>query len=83
MSTQVGTGVLFKNNYKKKDNHPDERGVLTFNGTEYRIAGWNKTDKNGDPMISFSITEKEDREDTTTNTNTDSTTENKQLDLFD
>ena len=80
MSKQVGTGVLFKNTYKKKDNQPDQRGVVTFTGTEYRIAGWNKSDKNGNPMISFSITEKEEKD---TNTEEGVATENEQLDLFE
>jgi hypothetical protein len=48
-------GVLFTNNYKKNDKAPKYRGDVEIDGTKHKIAGWEKTTKNGDPYISFSL----------------------------
>ena len=47
-------GALFKNE-KTKDSQPDYTGKSDFEGTEYRIASWIKTSKNGKPFMSLSV----------------------------
>ena len=32
------SGVLFKNDRKESDNHPDYRGGVTVNGVEYYLS---------------------------------------------
>lgn len=50
-----GTGSLFKNEFKKSENHPDMTGVIvTPDGTEYKIRGWTKTNSKGN-FLSLSI----------------------------
>ena len=51
------TGVLFPNNRKEKDSHPDYRGKANYKGIEFEIAGWKKTSQNGQPRISLSLKE--------------------------
>ena len=41
------TGVLFKNDKKLNDNHPDYKGSITVEGVEYWISSWIKNGKNG------------------------------------
>ncbi len=50
-------GMLFTNNYKESDKHPDWKGKLNVGGKDFDLAGWKKTDKNGNPFISLSISE--------------------------
>jgi hypothetical protein len=40
-------GVLFKNDKKEKENHPDYRGVIMVDGKKYWISSWIKTGKKG------------------------------------
>ena len=40
-------GVLFKEQDKQSDKHPDYTGGINVNGTEYRLAGWIKEGKKG------------------------------------
>lgn len=42
-----GTGSLFQNDRKQKDNHPDWKGEININGTIYEIASWWKEGKRG------------------------------------
>lgn len=53
-------GVLFKNNRKEKDTHPDFTGNANFNGVEVWLNGWRK-EKDGNSYISLSLKEKEAR----------------------
>ncbi len=49
------TGNLFKNDYKKADNHPDYKGKVLVNGKDMDIAAWIKEGRNGKFMsLSFS-----------------------------
>ena len=48
-------GSLFKNDDKKKDKHPDYRGVCKLGGKEYWISGWLKKTKNDNPFQSLSF----------------------------
>lgn len=42
------TGALFKNNFKKADNHPDYKGTITLpDGTEMELAAWIKDSSKG------------------------------------
>lgn len=57
-----GSGSLFKNTRKEKDNHPDERGDAMIGGTLYEVAAWLKKDRNGNTFRSLSIQPKQERE---------------------
>ena len=48
-------GVLFKNNKKETENHPDLTGSININGTEHWLNAWTKTSQNGNKFISLSI----------------------------
>jgi hypothetical protein len=57
LSTQEGTsmttydntnrGVLFDNDRKETDNHPDMNGTLNINGVEHWFSGWWKNGSQG------------------------------------
>ena len=49
------TGVLFKNNRKEKESHPNSNGTALIDGKSYRISGWTK-EKNGEKYQSLSFT---------------------------
>lgn len=51
------TGVLFPNNRKEKDSHPDYRGKGNFDGKEFEIAAWKKVSQNGSPRLSIAFKE--------------------------
>jgi|TARA_R100000426_G_C4782820_1_gene95392 uncharacterized protein (DUF736 family) len=53
-------GALFPNDKKQKESHPDYRGNINVDGTEYWIKGWKKTAKTGMRFLSLSLTKKED-----------------------
>lgn len=49
-------GVLFKNDRKQSDRHPDYNGSITLaNGEEHWLSAWIKRDKNGKHFMSLSI----------------------------
>ena len=50
-------GVLFNEETKKSENHPDWTGKLDVEGKEYRIAAWERTTKTGQPILSLAISE--------------------------
>lgn len=41
------SGVLFVNNDKQKESHPDYKGNATINGVEYWLSGWKKQSRDG------------------------------------
>jgi len=51
----INKGVIFTNNYKKADTHPDFKGKINVEGLEKEIALWVKKDKNGNAMFSAAI----------------------------
>lgn len=52
------TGILFKNDRKQKDTHPDYTGSCTINGVEHFMDAWIKTGAKG-KFMSFSFKVKE------------------------
>jgi len=56
-------GVLFVEETKKSDNHPDFKGSLTMeDGKEYWVSGWKRMSKDGKKkMISIAIDPKQPR----------------------
>jgi hypothetical protein len=40
-------GVLFRNDRKQQDNHPDHTGTININGVEYWLSAWIKSGANG------------------------------------
>ena len=56
-------GVLFKNDKKETDNHPDYKGKIEINHEEFWLSAWIKTDKNGNKYMSLSVQEKEAQKD--------------------
>ena len=52
-------GVLFKNDRKDKDTHPDYRGNIKVDGQEYWLSAWIKAGKSG-KFMSISIKPKEE-----------------------
>lgn len=53
-------GVLFINDRKEKDSHPDRKGSINVDGKEYWMSGWDKQTSKGD-TISLSLQPKEQR----------------------
>ena len=51
----IGSGILWKNKYKKTDREPFFRGKATIRGHELEVAAWLKKDKNGHDMISMAF----------------------------
>ena len=49
-----GSGSLFKNSYKEKENQPDLKGTMTgLDGKEYEVAGWYGKTQAGDDKLSL------------------------------
>ena len=48
-------GVLFKNNRKSTENHPDYTGKLNVEGTERYLSAWIKESKAGNKFFSMSL----------------------------
>jgi uncharacterized protein (DUF736 family) len=53
-------GVLFKNDRKEKDTHPDYKGSAEVGGVEYWLSSWIKVGKGGAKFMSLSFTAKEE-----------------------
>jgi hypothetical protein len=49
-------GVLFRNDRKENDKHPDYRGTINVEGHEYEISAWIKEGKKG-KFMSLSVKE--------------------------
>lgn len=52
------SGVLFKNDKKSTDKHPDYNGNCLIDGVDYFMAAWIKTSESGRKYFSFSFTKK-------------------------
>lgn len=53
------SGVLFKNNDKKTEKHPDYKGNLNVEGVEYFFDAWKKVSSKGDTFLSVSVKRKD------------------------
>lgn len=53
------SGVLFRNDRKEKDSHPNARGTALIDGVEYEVAAWTKRDRKGDTFQSLSFKRKD------------------------
>lgn len=51
-------GVLFKNDKKDSDKHPDYRGSINIDGCDFWLSAWIKEGKSG-KFMSLSVTHKE------------------------
>jgi len=51
-------GALFKNDRKESDRHPDYRGNINVDGTEYWLSAWIKEGRSG-KFMSLSVQPKE------------------------
>jgi len=47
MEKRDTTGVLFKNDRKESEKHPDYKGNVTVNGQDYWLSAWIKEGKGG------------------------------------
>lgn len=52
-------GVLFKNDKKATDKHPDYKGSCEIEGQEYWLSAWVRESKSGSKFLSLSFTVKE------------------------
>lgn len=48
-------GVLFKQTDKTNEKAPDYKGNFNYKGSEFKIAGWIKMSKTGNPFLSISV----------------------------
>jgi uncharacterized protein (DUF736 family) len=48
-------GVLFKQTEKTNEKAPDYKGSFNYKGNEFKIAGWIKMSKSGNPFLSISV----------------------------
>lgn len=51
------SGVLFKNDKKEQENHPDYQGSIMVSGRKYRLSAWIKTGKSGAKFMSLAVKE--------------------------
>lgn len=55
--TKDNTGALFINDKQGNAARPDRTGRAMISGTLYRVSGWLKKDKSGNPYLSLSFQE--------------------------
>ena len=48
-------GVLFPNNRKTTDKHPDFTGKMHIGERDFDLAAWKRKDKNGNPYLSMMV----------------------------
>ena len=55
----TNTGVLFLNDRKESDKHPDRKGSIDIEGKQYWLSGWDKQTSKGE-TVSLKATPKDD-----------------------
>jgi hypothetical protein len=58
---RTNSGILFKNDKKESDRHPDYTGSININGTEHFLSAWIKNGAKG-KFMSLSIGKVKDRQ---------------------
>jgi hypothetical protein len=58
MQAKDNSGVLFTNDQRKNDSHPNLKGSITVAGVDYWISAWTKTGKNG-KFLGLAVTPKD------------------------
>lgn len=53
-------GVLFRNDKKETEKHPDYTGKIDVNGKEFRLAAWIRESKAGTKFMSLAVSEFQD-----------------------
>ena len=54
------SGILFTNEKKEKDSHPDRQGSANIDGVDYWISGWIKTGNKG-KFLTLSFKRKDEK----------------------
>lgn len=57
MEQKDNTGAIFKNDYKKTDQHPDYKGKAMVDGQMKDVSAWLNESKNGTKYLSIKFSE--------------------------
>lgn len=62
MEDRNNSGVLFKNDRKEQEKHPDYKGHATLDGVDYYVSSWVRTSKrDGGKFMSLAFSPKGER----------------------